>query len=214
MQATAERLRFGIPTKYLTLRCSLIRLLEEVQVHLDEVHPDIHSLFFIIAARRGLTSHASGPSQTPSPESRGVSDLSTAGELPRVQMRACGPDRVLKRYMYDSAVSHGAAERTEGVVVARLVRVHTGPRGGSPRTSSKSSWKLETISHPVGRDGANTATMGASSFSAAGGIPTRSFLHGVQSWLDSESDEYAAAGVEDASGCSTPARQGQGGPYN
>jgi hypothetical protein len=182
-----------------------------VSVNLDEVHPDVHSLFFIIAARRGLTSHASGPSQTPSPESRGVSDLSNAGELPRVQMRACGPDCVLARYMYDGAVSQGAAERTEGVVVARLVRVPADLPAGSPATSS--NWKLETISFPMDRDGAKTVALGVGSFSPGGGMPSRSFLHGIQGWLDSFRDDYLAAGVENASGYSTPTRQGPGGPH-
>lgn len=188
----------------------MLRLLEEVSVNLDEVHPDVHSLFFVIAARRGLTSHTSGPSQTPSPESRGVSDLCTAGELPRVQMRACGAGCVLSRYMYDGAVSLGAEERTEGVVVARLARVLI--HAGNPRTSSNSAWELETIGYPVDRDGAKTATLGAGTFSPGGGLPSRSFLHGIKRWLDSVRDDYGATGVENASGYSTPTHQRPGGP--
>ena len=194
--------------------CSLVlRLLEEVAVNLNEVHPDVQSLFFVIAARHGLTSHASGPSQTPSPQSRGVSDLSTAGELPRVQMRACGAGCVLSRYVYDEAVFLGAEERTEGVVVARLARVHA----GSPCTSSNSTWELEAIGYPMDRDGANTAIMGSGTFSPSAGLPSRSFLHGIKRWVDSVRDDYAsntANGVANASGYSTPTRHVVWGSYD
>lgn len=163
--------------------CSLTRLLEEVTVDINHIHQDVHSLFFVIAARRGLTSYTSGPSQTPTPESRGVSDLSTAGELPRVHIRVCGADGTLKRYMYDGAVSLGMAARTEGVVVARLVR----EVADVPSTSSR--WKFETVGHPVDRDGPKSASMGAGAFSPSGGVPARSFLCGIKDWLDKEDHE-------------------------
>ena len=47
-------------------------LVEEVTVNLDEVHPDVHSLFFIVAARRGLaTATRRSPGLSPtSPHAR------------------------------------------------------------------------------------------------------------------------------------------------
>lgn len=106
-------------------------LVEEVTVNLNEVHPDIHSLYFVIAARRGLASptcRSAGLSPS-SPHARGVSRLGNVGELPRVRMAAYGASQQLQHYMYDGAVSAAAAENTEGVIVARLVRVTSSPGG-------------------------------------------------------------------------------------
>ena len=84
-------------------------------------------------------------------------------------MAAYGANQQLQHYMYDGAVSVAAAQNSEGVIVARLVRV-TSSHGSQVRHLSPrfacllwgcslmlgrvfgQIWELETVGEPVERD--------------------------------------------------------------
>ena len=127
-------------------------LSEELTVSLANVAPDVASLFFVIQVKdesHGVCNLATAGVRPHFPRSPAKPAASLADtcrslgvqELPRVRMKIAGhvpsmdrssfygsaeQEEELDQFMYDSAVSAGAAESTEGVLVARLYRARLG----------------------------------------------------------------------------------------
>ena len=127
-------------------------LSEELTVSLANVAPDVASLFFVIQVKdesHGVCNLATAGVRPHFPRSPAKPAASLADtcrslgvqELPRVRMKIAGrvpsmdrssfygsteQEEELDQFMYDSAVSVGAAESTEGVLVARLYRARLG----------------------------------------------------------------------------------------